>query len=521
MTLRETFDPARRSARSTKDHGPPPLSQTAHRPLLTTTPSPTAAFVSARTDELWLERNAISSAVASTGVIPLVFDGALNKLADDALESTGPLAPSSENDERAGKNPRPDSRTSGKRSLRDQIDSLLDAADFFVGIYSRTSGLQEYAIGWLTWVEYELYRFLMRQLCLGGHGLRKAGDASAHFHPWCPLEESEVETLNGYMRSKERIEWLRSALQRAALGNDDSESLRVRRVLESRTLLFQKRSRDGGTQLTYDLQEFLLPIRGHLREVRTTLREAPGRLNNRGDFHYFPAHARLFQAVRGCLHGLTGGKARDPHAQLLKIHIVQGPSGKRTPGILYPVLREIFQRGLSICAAFVGCSPTDSSAGGITCYVTSSRPSFDPESESKKLQSRLSALFLQASKIEVNVELEDRAGRIETNRVAEGRASLYRISLLDSPGALWSVCTLVASYGGSISFLCLNPPDDSVSLGPKSIAEPRPAASELLLDLGDKWLPKEGEDESEDEEAHDLATFEYQLQSLHAVHAVH
>ncbi len=138
------------------------------------------------------------------------------------------------------------------------------------------------------------------------------------------------------------------------------------------------------------------------------------------------------------------------------------------------------------------------------------------------MQERLADLFPDDAEIYAKVEIEKQCDRVELTEPSVERHSLYRISLLDSPGALWSICTLIASYGGSIRFLCLNPPDDSVSLGPTSISQPRPAASELLVDLGPSWLI-EGEDAkaANKEDTHDLATFEYQLRSLHSVHAVH
>lgn len=468
------------------------LAESSFRPHLRALPPPRAVFVSARTDELWLERNAASAAIATSGLTPLVFDSALNKLSDEVVPEADPGNPE-----------RPQKRLSGKRNLRSQVDSLIDASDFFVGVYFHTAGLQEYSTGWLTWVEYELVRFLMRHLLLEDHGLLETAPLP-RFHEWKPLAEEERKQLNDFVRSTTRVAEMRRRLQEMAAGSREPEVERLRTVVESRCLLFHKRSREVSPQLSHDLQVFLHPLRGHLREIRTTVREAH---SNLGDFHYFPSHAHLFETIHSRLRGVAQPVGAST-GRGVRIRVERRPDADHRVGLLYPLLREVFQRGLSIQQLFVGCSESTAPAPGITCFATSPREGWNAETDRLHLAERVESVVPGLPGLETHVEVAEPPPTFAMAEQAPGKHA-YEVVVLDTPGAVWSVCTLIASYGFDMTYVHF---DTRVGSGATPVVTSASPGVALAIAFEDgprnehRTLGIQG-----------IATFEYQLKSLHGV----
>ncbi len=486
---------------------------------------PNVVFISARTDELYLERRAAYEAVGVSGALPLVIDPALNKLTDSmvAVRNGGGVVVS----------PVQQKRFTGRRELRKQVDAILDAADQFVGIYGLTSGAQQHCIAWLTWIEYELYRFLTRQVERSG-----VPGIKGLLLDVVPLGEhrDRLYRINDLMRSAEYIALLRESLLEGRGRRSSPFSRELHKVMSGRCTLIHKRESGLESRLSYDLQEFLLPIRPYLHEVRTTVLGTP----RPGDFHYFPAHARIFELL---YEKRPEQPSEDPdalmaHDGLVAIRIRRKPGVPDSSPVLYPLLREVFQAGLDIRLLRIQCLAQGSPSleEGVFCMAQPIRSGLVEEMEllssSAILTAQLERELGGPQPGESDYEIMGTAtmtmgdvppigGSIEAlgvlrARHAEDRLHAYSIQALDLPGMLWSVATLIASYGGSIVHMnfdcrvCNQRDANQVSEVTFQVAF---LVDETKMELPNGAYPQ-------DEFTQGLRTFEHQLRILHGVVSV-
>ncbi len=479
-------------------------------------------FVSSRTEELWLERNSVYEAIGLAGKIPIMLDTALNKLTDGAFPRG-----TAESDDR---------RFSGKRSLRTQVDALVDSADFFVGVYGTLAGIPDYSIRWLTWIEYELLRFLTRILCI-----RRVKDYAGYqtgpirLEPWRPLTPKQREKLNDKMRDAEHIAYLRRILMGTPVKKEKGEIEQVHSLLDQRCLFYFKKSPGARTQLSYDLQEFLLPLRPYLREVRTTVLSTA----RPGDHHFFPAHAQLFEELYREL------RAREPahvmprkNAASIRIELLRRPKRNHGPGVLYPLLRELFQAGFTIKQLFVGGRYVKTPAKtqpGIYCQALAFRGVPIQGARLREVRRELRTALsrelapvrhmIKPPKIEVSGKPYDPMGPARPVHSRKGSVNpirAYTILAINLPGILWSVATLIAAYGGSIVYLNF---DDRrrASYGGWMLGEENGGVEfDVAFRIDAKVVKKVGAASKPgiDDYHANIRTFEHQLKVLHGIISV-
>ena len=425
-------------------------------------------FISSRSDELWLERNAAYEAIGHSGRTPLLIDASLNKLTDSDLPPGEPADDASHK------------RHSKGRTLRDQIDAFVDAADFFIGIYGVNSGRQNLSIHWMTWIEYELLRFLARH----------AGYA----------EDSSTESLNDFMRNRKNVTELRRDLLGTSGATQKIETLRC--VLEQRCSFFFKRYPNTKLEPSIDLQRLLSFISPYVLEIRQMVSQ----VNDGGDFRFYPAHAMLFDHVREEFIADTGHSIDHKSGPWVIVEVERSTNGgdrvDDRRGVLYPLLRVLFQEGMEIRDLSLGDS--NSEGHGIHCFAGpfGKRKTFedaDLTASRNNLDSRLKR-DLKGLPVEYKVEVSQSNPRgngspgVSEKKQRPGH-HYFELKLLNLPGILWNITTLVTSHRGSIV-------DMEFPFGNTG------ADNEVGL-----WL---GFESSKEHTGH-IRTFEHQLKLMHGV----
>lgn len=469
-------------------------------------------FVSARTDELHLERIAAYEAIGQTGRIPLALDTALNKLSDGALLS---------------RTQEEEKRFSGRRTLREQVDALLDASDAFVGVYCRTAGVPDYSIGWLTWIEYELLRFLTRMVFIRSHGLHaeRGGGRKPRFHRWRPLTRLQLRRLNALMRDPAHIAELRRDLHDRPRRGRHTRVERVHTVLAERCRFFLKRTQEEAPALSYDLQEFLLPLRNRVTEVRTSVLAS----SRPGDYRFFPAHADLFESLYSALGQWQDGPGRRAPQRSVRVHVRREVHVENRPAILYPLLRILFQLGMNIRQLFVNCPAPGKRRlePGILCVARHMR-NVDKRQHERLVTSLRRLLREELGEVQEGLRVEVKStaqlvpGRVSgVHRLRRRGVQAYAVRALNVPGMLWSLTTLIASYGGNIVHLRF---DEATGAPPEgSFGAP---GCTIDFDVAFELDPKAAREAGPRtryavESFHaNILTFEHQLKILHGVVSV-
>jgi hypothetical protein len=487
---------------------------------------------------LYLERLASFEAVGMAGKLPLLLDPALNKLTDTAVpraprkphtSEPNPSEPNPSEPNPSKPNPskpegeKPENRHSNRRSLRAQVDALVDGADLFIGIYGRTAGNPDYTIGWLTWIEYELLRFLTRLLYFGSKSTQngmwhKLGHGGSK-----PSPPSQLDELNKLMRDREHISSIRRALLDPSKETGRPYAARLGAVMRNHCMFFLKRDHGDEMRLSYDLQEFLLPLRTELREVRTTVHCAA----RPGDYHFFPAHAGLFEDLYNRLR-MSQKTPRGPSAQqsVLRITIRRESTADNKPAVLYPLLRELFQHGLNVQQLFIQCPsrPGAKPAPGIVCIATPIHSAYSAstlESVAADLKRAILNEFAVGQlKVDVFPTPKSRLKRYSPRELLTEMSYAYSLQVLDVPGILWSIVTLLASYGGNITHMHF---DERAVIQGGSNGEfdshGRQVRLEVVFEIDEQGasgvVPLQGE--SHNDFKHAQRTFEHQLKLLHGV----
>ena len=222
-------------------------------------------FISSRMDELALERRAAYEAIARARHAPLSFDAALTKLSDSNVSP-----PPWDGQEQ---------RVSGRRELREQHDTLIDNSEFFLGIYEAGAGEPEYSLHWLSWIEYELVRFLL--------GRDMVEKRKSKGKPPRPSRELTRRVSKKLREDSERAKLLESIASKKGM----------QKLLRERCLLVWKRE-PGGVRASTDLSWFLSCLRTHLKEVRTTRNRVSS-----GEYLFVPSDVSLFEMVTEWCHG--------------------------------------------------------------------------------------------------------------------------------------------------------------------------------------------------------------------------
>lgn len=130
----------------------------------TTRRQPPSVFISSRMEELTMERRAAFEAIYDCGLVPLMFE------------------------------------TEPEDDPRVQINTLVDRADFFLGIYDATLGVPSHDLCGLEPIVYELYRFLERWKIARGKATRRVvRDLDAEFSPGprTPQLEALIQGVRG------------------------------------------------------------------------------------------------------------------------------------------------------------------------------------------------------------------------------------------------------------------------------------------------------------------------------------
>ncbi|MCB9899112.1 MAG: hypothetical protein H6825_13985 [Planctomycetes bacterium] len=416
-----------------------------------------AIFISARTEEMSWERHAAYHAIRRAGLFPLTFDTALNELSDRAL----PQAPPRRADY---------VRSSGTRCIADQVDALLDASRFFVGVYGESMGLPDYTLGWLTWLEYEFLRFVSARL----QAMAWPRSDVAGFLDGLPREarmlfasperrpgeqRPRAELLSECLRIHAYVHWLRDVL--AGQGTKWVVD-KVQAILQLDMLFLVKKPTDRDYAPSRDLAEFLGGLRCRTPTVRT--HRAPWAKNHQ---RYRPAHLQVFSAVlaRGrewlqqhhkeraeqAVRNQASQEPRAPSSEVVRFEISPRLPVANPPAVLYRLLRVLLLEGLDVrrlCAdwgdeqghRFVVCEAVSYDTAGI--MPRSSAPVQDALRNGLGLPEADFAIRILDAK-QVDARMPTRSSHGTSSRQC-------MLHFVDVPGILWAAVSLVTAHHGNI-----------------------------------------------------------------------
>ena len=480
-----------------------------------------------------MERRAAYEAISSAGFVPLVFDSPLNHLRDHDIPQSGV---------------RSERRRSRDRVLRDQVDVLLSQADLFIGIYHETLGPCGWRVtGEQSWLEYELYRFITKfvvqeEASLGLEIFPRDQFPDTTKRDLKNAKDDEART-SAFMRAGHHS--IQPQLIRAALAATGPEQLvrTVQDIARRRVRLYHREDREPEPAL----REFLSPFEPFsTRGFKSSSSPYPQADNIE---RFIPAHGGLFAhihdrfiaAVKSEELRKTFWRGYGPGDSIVHFGIRSDHRRYQRPGMLYLILRSCFQAALRLELVVVTTKSGDQDENRVDLWASPFRSDDTPMEACDRAREQLCDVFsrlrdgcLQAGldqgsslpdqvscrasnerncPIEVDLrELPDDNLYSKKVRTQQRRAGhwkwAYRMRFLDVPSTLWSIVSLLASYGGNVAYLTFDSFFDRRANADKVGFEADNQVMEVELGIG-------SDPESAPGFSGDVHAFEYQLKCLY------
>jgi hypothetical protein len=375
-------------------------------------------FISSRIDELAVERRAVFEAINQVGLVPILYE----------IE------------------PRQDTVT--------RINTLIDRADFFVGLYSHTIGEKNRDLLEYYPIEYELIRFLA------------AFDRNVKGQLF---RTRRMEDFNRALEDKAYTDKLLPRLRKELMAGEGN----LFNLFRQRVCLFEKDA-DGDWPVSVRLTKFLeglerIPFKTEQRrlsEGAASLIPEELRLEM-----FVPPHATLFElVVRELGRRLyVPGNASPSSAIRLKSAAPVGPrvvvdvEGPDTAGRLHAVLDTCFQHWINVSAISIfdhGAQRKGQSSSVMTRVrgvLFSDQPDSNASDDADRsgLQQSIERALPTGHKVDVRMNEFPPTDLSDDWRPVGPRtgSTFLRIDAANVPGLMVQVSALILSYECSISYV--------------------------------------------------------------------